>query len=282
VWNRNYIDHVQITAAETLGMEGRGRYYETAGALRDMVQNHLLQLCALVAMEPPAEWTPGALRDEKVKALRAVRKIAPGKVARHAVRGQYGAGIVADERVPGYRKEENVATNSPVETYAALRLHVDNTRWAGVPFYLRSGKRLAERSTEIIVAFKPAPHTPFASGAGAPVRPNRLVATLSPHEGIVLEVEGKLPGQEMRLRPIELDYCLTHDQGTAESPSAYEHLLLDALRGDPTFFSRADEVEAAWEIVQPVLDRWEAERPTDFPNYKAGAAIPAGADGVPQ
>jgi glucose-6-phosphate 1-dehydrogenase len=282
VWNRNYIDHVQISAAESLGMEGRGRYYETAGALRDMVQNHLLQLCALVAIEPPAEWTPRALRDEKVKALRAVRKIAPGEVARHAVRGQYGAGVVAGERVPGYRKEENVAPNSPVEPYAALRLHIDNMRWAGVPFYLRSGKRLADRSTEIIVAFKPAPHTPFASSAGAAVRPNRLVATLSPHEGIVLKVEGKLPGQEMRLRPIELDYCLTQDQGTVESPSAYEHLLLDALRGDPTFFARADEVEAAWEIVQPVLDRWAAERPNSFPNYQAGAAVPSDINGVPK
>ena len=286
VWNRNYIDHVQITAAETIGMEGRGGYYETAGAIRDMVQNHLLQLCALVAIEPPAEWTPRALRDEKVKVLRAVRRITASGVAQDAVRGQYGAGDIAGERVPAYRAEDKVAADSQVETYAALRLHIDNMRWAGVPFYLRSGKRLGNRATEIIVAFKPAPHTPFApdagGGAGDAVRPNRLVATLSPHEGIVLTVEGKLPGQEMRLRPIELDYCLTHEQGTVESPSAYEHLLLDALRGDPTFFSRADEVEAAWEIVQPVLDQWAAEAPTDFPNYEAGAAIPSGADGVPK
>ena len=280
VWNRNYIDRVQITAAETIGMEGRGGYYETAGAMRDMVQNHLLQLCALVAIEPPAEWTPRTVRDEKVKVLRAVREITPGEVAQEAVRGQYGAGHIAGERVPAYREEEKVAADSHVETYAALRLHIDNVRWAGVPFHLRSGKRLAARSTEIVVQFKPAPHTPFRVG-GDVVRPNRLVATIAPHEGVVLQVEGKLPGQDMRLRPIDLDYCSTHEQGAVESPSAYEHLLLDALRGDPTFFARADEVEAAWEIVQPVMDRWEAEKPTDFPNYKAGSALPAEPDALP-
>jgi len=280
VWNRNYVDHVQITATETLGMEGRGSYYETAGALRDMVQNHLLQLCALVAIEPPAEWNPRALRDEKVKVLRAVRKITPGEVDRDAVRGQYGAGLNAGERVPAYREEQGVAPDSQVETFAAFRLHIDNVRWAGVPFYLRSGKRLAKRATEIVVEFKPAPHTPFASGGvddGA-VRPNRLIATISPHEGVVLQVEGKLPGQEMRLRPIDLDYCYLHDQAAVESPSAYEHLLLDAMRGDPTFFARADEVEAAWEIVEPVIEKWGAEKPSDFPNYAAGSSGPAAAD----
>ena len=237
VWNRNYIDHVQITAAETIGMEGRGIYYETAGAMRDMVQNHLLQLCALVAIEPPAEWNPRAVRDEKVKALRAVRRIAPGEVAQDAVRGQYGAGVVAGERV-----------------------------------------------TEIVVEFRPAPHTPFSPGGPgrALVRPNRLVASIAPHERVVLQVQGKLPGQEMRLRSIDLDYCYTHDQGAAESPSAYEHLLLDALRGDPTFFARADEVEAAWEIVEPVIERWGAERATDFPNYEAGSSGPSGADELPR
>ena len=237
VWNRNYIDHVQITAAETIGMEGRGIYYETAGAMRDMVQNHLLQLCALVAIEPPAEWNPRAVRDEKVKALRAVRRIAPGEVAQDAVRGQYGAGVVAGERV-----------------------------------------------TEIVVEFRPAPHTPFSPGGPgrALVRPNRLVASIAPHERVVLQVQGKLPGQEMRLRSIDLDYCYTHDQGAAESLSAYEHLLLDALRGDPTFFARADEVEAAWEIVEPVIERWGAEWATDFPNYEAGSSGPSGADELPR
>jgi glucose-6-phosphate 1-dehydrogenase len=280
VWNRTYIDHVQITATETLGVEGRGGYYETAGTMRDMVQNHLLQLCALVAIEPPAEWHQRAVRDEKVKVLRAVRKLTPEEVGRFAVRGQYDAGTVAGERVPPYREEQKVAADSHRETYAALGLHIDNVRWAGVPFYLRSGKRLATRATEIVVEFKPAPHTPFSprGAGGAVARPNRLVASISPHEGVVLQVVGKLPGQEMRLRPIDLDYCYSHDQKVVESPSAYEHLLLDALRGDPTFFARADEVEAAWEIVEPVIARWEGERPADFPNYKAGSSGPSAAD----
>ena len=280
VWNRNYIDHVQITAAETMGMEGRGSYYETAGAMRDMVQNHLLQLCALVAIEPPAEWNPRALRDEKVKALRAVRKITPGKVGQNAVRGQYGAGVIAGQRVPAYRDEPDVAADSAVETYAALRLHIDNVRWAGVPFYLQSGKRLAKRTTEVVIEFKPAPHIPFnpAGAGGAVAQPNRLVVSIAPHEGIVLQVEGKLPGQEMSLRPIDLDYCYADEPGKGESPSAYEHLLLDSLRGDPTFFARADEVEAAWEIVDPVVKTWGAKQPADFPNYAAGSSGPAAAD----
>jgi len=278
VWNRNYIDHVQITAAETLGVEGRGGYYETAGAMRDMVQNHLLQLCALVAIEPPAEWNPRAVRDEKVKALRAVRKINPSEVERIAVRGQYGAGVIAGERVPAYREEQKVAADSQVETYAALRLHIDNVRWAGVPFYLRSGKRLAKHSTEIIVEFKPAPHTPW-SGRGAAnerVRPNLLVVNVSPEEGIVIRVEAKQPGHEMRVQSINLDYCRSDERAATESPSAYEHLLLDSMRGDPTFFARADEVEAAWEIVEPVIKKWESEKLTDFPNYAAGSSGPAG------
>ena len=197
VWNRNYIDHVPISSTETLGMEGRGGYYETAGTMRDMIQNHLLQLCALVALEPPAEWTPRAVRDEKVKALRAVNKMAPGDVSRDAVRGQYDRGDVAGGHVQAYRKENKVAADSNVETYGACKLHVDNARWAGVPFCLRSGKRLAQRSTEIVIEFKATPHTPFRTGSphGAAARPNRLVATVSPNEGIVLQVVGKLPGQ---------------------------------------------------------------------------------------
>jgi len=280
VWNRAYIDHVQISATEQLGMEGRGEYYETAGTMRDMVQNHLMQLCALVALEPPAEWDQRALRDEKVKLLRAVRKISSAEVEQDAVRGQYEAGDVAGKKVPAYREEKKVATDSNVETYAAFKLHIDNMRWAGVPFYLRSGKALATRSTEIIVEFKPPPHTPFRPGGdhGAVARPNRLIATISPHEGIVLEVMGKLPGQEMRLQPLDLPYCYTHGQSGVESPSAYEHLLLDALSGDPTFFARADEVEAAWEIVEPVIAKWELEKAKDFPNYKAGSLGPSGAD----
>ncbi len=277
VWNRNYIDHVQITATETLGMEGRGGYYETAGALRDMIQNHLLQLCALVALEPPAEWNPRAVRDEKVKTLRAVRKIAPGAVARDAARGQYAAGSLGGERVPGYREEDKVAATSQVESYAALKLHIDTLRWAGVPFYLRSGKRMAKRATQIVVAFKPAPHTPWLADGTA--RPNLLVVNVSPEEGIYLRVEAKQPGQEMQLRSIDLDYCRSSQRGrdATESPSAYEHLVLDSVRGDPTFFARADEVEAAWAIVEPVIEQWELDKPTDFPNYGAGSEGPAAA-----
>ena len=282
VWNRNYIDHVQITATETLGMEGRGAYYETSGAIRDMVQNHLLQLCALVAIEPPAQWNHRALRDEKVKVLRAVRRMTAGDIDRVAVRGQYGRGEVAGEAAVAYRDEDKVAPDSNAVTYAALALYIDNMRWAGVPFYLRSGKRLAAGSTEIVVEFKPAPHTPFPSDAphGPGARPNRLVATVSPHEGIVLQVLGKLPGQEMELQPIDLPYCYTQARNGAESPSAYEHLLLDALRGDPTFFARADEVEAAWDIVDPVVMHWAAVRATDFPNYTAGSTGPSAADAL--
>ena len=278
MWNRNYIDHVQITAAETLGVEGRGGYYEGAGAMRDMVQNHLLQLCALVAIEPPAEWNPRAVRDEKVKALRAVRKINPDEVEGDAVRGQYGAGSISGERVPAYREEEKVAADSQVETYAAVKHHIDNQRWAGVPFYLRSGKRLAKRATEIVVEFKPAPHTPWSARGGTDERerPNLLVVNISPEEGIVIRVEAKQPGQEMRLQSINLDYCRSDERGATESPSAYEHLLLDSLRGDPTFFARADEVEAAWEIVEPVITTWEAERPVDFPVILASGLRRAG------
>jgi len=280
VWNRDYIDHVQITATETLGMEGRGGYYETAGAMRDMVQSHLLQLCALVAIEPPAEWNPRAVRDEKVKALRAVRKSKPEEVGGDAVRGQYAAGEVGGERVPAYRNEQKVAADSQAETYAALKLHIDNLRWSGVPFYLRSGKRLAKRATEIVVEFKPAPHTPWrpAGMDGRTAHPNLLVVNVSPKEGIIIRVEAKQPGQEMRLRSINLDYCHSDERGATESLSAYEHLLLDSMRGDPTFFARADEVEAAWEIVELVIEKWEAETSTDFPNYAAGASGPAAAD----
>jgi len=280
VWNRNYIDHVQITATETLGMEGRGGYYETAGAVRDMMQNHLLQLCALIAIEPPAEWNSCAVRDEKVKVLRAVRRINPGEVERDAVRGQYAAGVIGGERVPAYREETEVAADSPVETYAALKHHIDNQRWVGVPFYLRSGKRLAKRATEIVVEFKSAPHTPWIPGGtvGKAARPNLLVVNVSPEEGIVIRVEAKRPGQAMRLQSINLDYCRCDERSATESPSAYEHLLLDSLRGDPTFFARADEVEAAWEIVEPVIESWELEKSTDFPNYAAGSSGPSAAD----
>ncbi len=280
VWNRNYIDNVQITASETLGMEGRGSYFETAGIVRDMIQNHLLQLCALIAIEPPAEWNPQAVRDEKVKVLRSVRKIKRGEVKRDAVRGQFGAGTIAGKRVTAYRKEDDVSAHSQVETYAELKLHIDNIRWTGVPFYLRSGKRLAKATTEIVIEFKPAPHTPWKTTGSAPelVRTNLLIINVSPYEGIVIRVEAKQPGQEMRLQSVNIDYCNSDEGGTTESPSAYEHLLLDSMHGDPTFFARADEVETAWEIVDPILKKWATEKPSDFPNYAAGSSGPPEAD----
>jgi glucose-6-phosphate 1-dehydrogenase len=280
VWNRNYIDHVQITAAETLGMEGRGGFYESAGAMRDMVQNHLLQLCALIAIEPPAEWNARAVRDEKVKVLRAIRRILPAEVKHDAVRGQYASGTIAGKHVPAYCQEPKVAADSQTETYAALKLYIDNMRWAGVPFYLRSGKRLGKRNTEIVVEFKPAPHTPWMPGGTSTkgVNPNLLVINVSPEECIFVRVEAKQRGQDMRLQSIHLDYCLSDESGATEAPSAYEHLLLDSLRGDPTFFARADEVEAAWEIVEPVIEKWVSKKSADFPNYTAGSAGPAAAD----
>lgn len=280
VWNRNHIDHVQITAIETLGMEGRGSYFETAGIMRDMVQNHLLQLLALIAIEPPSEWNAQAVREEKAKVLRAVRRLKPREVENFAVRGQYGQGTVDDKRVPAYRKEPEVAADSAVETYAALKLFIDNWRWAGVPFYLRSGKRLSKSATEIVIEFKPAPLTLFRPGGtrAAAALPNRLIASISPQEGIVLQVQGKLPGQEMQLRPIDLDYGEVHDQSKVESSSAYEHLLFDVLRGDSTFFARADEVESAWKIVEPIIKNWEMKKSVAFPNYKAGSSGPSAAD----
>jgi glucose-6-phosphate 1-dehydrogenase len=280
IWNRNFVDHVEITAAETLGMEGtRGGYYETAGALRDMVQNHLMQMLALVTLEPPGEWTPDAVRDEKVKVLRAVRPIRHEDVPVMAVRGQYSAGEIGGEAVPAYREEKKVAPDSNVETYAALELYIDNWRWAGVPFYLRSGKRLSRRLTQIVVEFKAAPHSPFSGrGNSVPVEPNRLIVQVGPDEGLLIQVQGKRPGHGMRLRPVALDYLYSQDKGTVESPTAYENLLLDAMRGKATLFSRADEVEVAWEIVQPVLDVWESKPPADFPNYSAGSTGPKDAE----
>ncbi|MFZ1700909.1 MAG: glucose-6-phosphate dehydrogenase [Pyrinomonadaceae bacterium] len=276
VWNRNYVDHVQITAAETLGVEGRGGYYESAGALRDMVQNHLLQILALIAIEPPAEWNSRAVRDEKVKVLRAIRKIDPKNIGRDAVRGQYAAGSSGGKRVPAYPDEKKVAAASEVETFAALKLEIDNVRWAGVPFYLRSGKRLSMRATEIVVEFKPAPHTPWVA-AGNSAAPNLLVINVSPEEGISIRVEAKRPGQEMELQSIDLDYCGSHERGLAESPSAYEHLLLDIMRGDPTFFARADEVEAAWGVVEPVIKKWKSKKSTELCSYAAGSDGPEAA-----
>jgi glucose-6-phosphate 1-dehydrogenase len=275
LWNRTAIDHVQITVAEDIGIGHRAGYYDGAGALRDVIQNHALQLLSLVAMEPPASFDADLVRDEKAKALHAVRPLDPRL---DAARGQYTAGWLAGERVPGYREEEDVPADSRTDTYAALRLEVDNWRWAGVPFYLRTGKRLPLRATEIAIAFKPVPHQPFR-GLDAPPPPNELVISVQPNEGATLQIAAKMPGTALRMRPVQMDF----QYGTSflrESPEAYERLLHDALLGDATLFTRADEVEAAWQIVDPVLAAW-ADPDGDEPEpYAAGSAGPSSADAL--
>ncbi len=269
VWDRRYVDHVQITVAETVGVEHRGGYYDHAGALRDMVQNHLLQLLCLVAMEPPVAFEADEVRNKKVEVLRAVRPIAPDAVADVAVRGQYGPGYVEGAAVPGYRTEPDVGAHSTTETYAALKLEIDNWRWHGVPFYLRTGKRLPRRVSEVSIEFRPVPHRAFPAGADEAWRPNRLILRIQPDEGIVLRFQAKRPGPSMLLHPVGMRFEYDETYGEA-TPDAYETLLLDAIEGDATLFMRADQVEAAWTLVQPVLDAWAATVPPEFPNYAAG------------
>lgn len=268
LWNRQYIDHIQITNAETIGVEGRGAFYEKAGALRDMIQNHVFQVTSLIAMEPPVSLTGEAVRDEKVKALRAVRALAVEQVNEFAVRGQYGPGIVAGEPVAGYPQEPGVDPNSSTETFVAMKLLLDNWRWAGVPFYLRSGKRLAKRVTEIAIVFKKVPHGLF-NEADEPVRPNVLVIRIQPNEGISLRFGAKLPGQALRVRDVTMDFRYGSSFGV-KSPDAYERLLLDCMLGDATLFARRDMVERGWELVDPILKEWNKPA-VDFPNYEAGS-----------
>ena len=280
VWNRRYVDHVQITAAETLGVEHRGAYYEETGALRDMLAPHLLQLLTLVAMEPPVTFAPGAVHDEKVKVLRAVEPPPPERVAEQAVRAQYVRGVADGEVVPGYREEEGVAPDSSTETYAALRLMVRNWRWDGVPFYLRTGKRLARKVTEVAVQFRRPPVAIFGAGPGsAGPAPNTLVLRIQPDEGFSLHIESKLPGQGMRLQPVAMDY--SYGSTLRELPfSAYETVLVDAMEGDMMLFQRADQVEAAWAVVQPVLDVWAEPPASGLPVYEAGSQGPEAADAL--
>lgn len=277
VWDHRYIDNVQITVAETVGVEHRGGYYETAGALRDMVQNHLMQLLCLVAMEPPVVFRADEIRSKKVDVLHAIRPITPDRVADVAVRGQYGPGYVGGEAVPGYRTELDVNPQSTTDTYAALKLEVDNWRWHGVPFYLRTGKRMPRRVSEVAVEFKPVPHRAFPAGAEEAFRPNRLVLRIQPDEGIVLRFQAKRPGPSMLLHPVSMRFDYSDTYG-ADPPEAYETLLLDAIRGDATLFMRSDQVESAWEVVQPVLDAWASTPPAELPNYAAGTWGPAAAD----
>jgi glucose-6-phosphate 1-dehydrogenase len=278
VWNRNYIDCIQITAAEDIGIGSRAGYYDSAGALRDLIQNHMLQLLCHVAMEPPVHFTADETRNEKVKVLQAIELPAPDEVPDFAVRGQYGPGAVGGEPVPGYTQEEGVAPDSTTETYAALRLEVDNWRWAGVPFYLRTGKCLARKVTEIAVTLKPVPHLGFAQEGSLGVKPNQLILTIQPDEGVSLSLAAKVPGTRMRLRPVFMQFLY----GTAflsQSPEAYERLLLDVMRGDATLFTRNDEVEAQWRICDPILRVWEAT-PEPPPRYPAGSQGPAEAQRI--
>ncbi len=277
LWNRGYVDHVQITAAEDLGLEGRAGYYEEAGVVRDMLQNHLMQLFALTAMEAPAAFDADAIRDEKTKVLRAVRAIPVERVSEVAVRGQYGPGVVDGEKVPGYREEPNVKPQSPTPTYVAVKLEVDNWRWQGVPFFLRSGKRLPKKVTEIAVVFKRAPLGIFPGG----LERNVLAFRIQPDEGVSLKFSSKMPGQEMVLREVVMDF--RYDAFGAQLESPYSRLLLDAMLGDATLFPREDEVDHAWQIVSGILEAWDASSPRhqpapDFPNYDSGTWGPAAAD----
>jgi glucose-6-phosphate 1-dehydrogenase len=273
VWNRNYIDNVQITAAEDIGIEGRAGYYEGAGALRDLVQNHMMQLLALLTMEPPAAFEANRLRDEKLKVLEAIVPPSVPGVREMALRGQYGPGVVAGQRVSGYREEEGVDPESRTETYAALRLEVSNWRWAGVPFYLRTGKRLARKVTEIVVTLKPVPHLAFQSQGSVGVQPNQIVLTVQPDEGVSVSLGAKIPGPQMRIRPVYMEFRY----GTSfmsKSPEAYERLILDAMRGDATLFTRNDEIEALWGIIDPILTAWHEDKEIPVAQYPAGSQGP--------
>jgi len=277
IWNRRYIDHVQITVAETVGVEERGGYYDQAGALRDMVQNHLLQILCLIAMEPPISFAADEVRNKKVDVLRAIRPIRPEEVHQVAVRGQYGKGEAGGKQAPGYREEPNVAPGSSTETYAALKLFIDNWRWQGVPFYLRTGKRLQSKVSEAAILFRPAPHQLFPAAAVENWQPNRLVLRIQPEEGIVTRIQVKQPGTRMLLGPVDMQFRYREVFGS-DAPEAYETLLLDVLRGDATLFMRADQVESAWAVITPVLEAWEAAPPAGFPDYPAGSWGPEGGD----
>jgi glucose-6-phosphate 1-dehydrogenase len=276
IWNRRHIDHVQITVAESIGVENRGAFYEETGASRDFLQNHLLQLMSLVAMEPPATFAADPLRDEKLKVLRAIAEKSRADIARDVVRGQYGEGWVAAEPVKGYREEPEVDSGSETETFIAAKLLIDDWRWSGIPFYLRTGKRLPKRATEIAIQFKDVPHKLFRESATDP-DPNLLAIRIQPDEGIMLRFGAKIPGLGIDVRSVTMDF--TYGSAFAvDSPDAYETLILDALLGDASLFTRADEVEEAWGIVDPIIDAWADAPAPDFPNYEAGSWGPDTAD----
>ncbi|MCZ7661712.1 MAG: glucose-6-phosphate dehydrogenase [Thermoleophilia bacterium] len=277
VWNRRYVDHVQITVAEDLGVEGRGGYYEEAGAMRDIIQNHVLQLLALVAMEPPAGFGEGPVRDEKIKILRSLRPLVGEEVDSAVVRGQYVSGLSGGETVPGYREEKGVAGDSITETFAAMRVFIDSWRWADVPFYLRTGKRLAKRATEVAIQFKRPPLLLFGAEAAAELEPNVLAMHIQPDEGITLKFGSKVPGPVVHVHQVNMDFHYGTSFGV-HTADAYERLLIDCMLGDSTLFTRNDGVEAAWAFVDPIIDRW---RTPDYPPplpYESGSWGPSGAE----
>jgi len=279
IWNRNYIESVQITVSEQIGIENRGNYYETAGALRDMIQNHLLQLLSLIAMEPPVSFNADEVRNRKVDVLNALRKIRPEEVHQVAVRGQYGPGWIEGKKVIGYRQEPDVNKNSNVETFAAVKLFIDNWRWQGIPFYLRTGKRLNETTSVITIQFRPVPHQSFPSEATVNWQPNRLVLNIQPHMGIRIRFQAKRPGLKMILHPVDMQFNY-NESYTSGTPEAYETLLLDIMEGDSTLFMRADQVEDAWKVLMPIINAWQENPSVNFPNYEAGMQGPEDAEAL--
>ncbi len=277
IWNRRYIDHIQITVAEELGVEDRGSYYEEAGLVRDMVQNHMMQLLSLVTMEPPATFEATAVHDEKTKVMRAIRPMTLEQLEQFAVRGQYAAGWVGGQKVPAYRLESNVSPTSTTETYAALKFYIDDWRWADVPFYLRSGKRLAKRVSEIAIQFRRVPHLLFRGAVTDSIEPNVLSLRIQPNEGISLKFSAKFPATTMQIRPVKMDFRYAESFGVKFS-TAYETLLLDCMLGDRTLFNREDAVELAWELLTPILTRWREDGPKGLASYEAGGWGPAEAD----
>ena len=277
LWNRNFVDHVQITAAETVGVEHRGGFYETAGALRDMVPNHLFQILTMTAMEPPISFDADEVRNKQAEVLHAIQPLSPEDVLTSSVRGQYGEGEIDEQRVVGYRSEPSVAPDSNTETFVALKLQIDNWRWAGVPFYLRTGKRLAKRRTEIVIQFRRTPFVLFRNTTVKNLETNRLVLHIQPEEGISLSFGAKVPGAVMKLGLVNMDFDYCTYFG-AEHSTGYERLLRDCMAGDPTLFQRADMVEAGWNVIQPVLDVWHALPARGFPNYSAGSWGPVEAE----
>jgi glucose-6-phosphate 1-dehydrogenase len=277
LWNRSYIDNVQITAAEDIGIGTRAEYYDHSGALRDIVQNHLLQLLTILSMEPPVSFSADEVRNEKVKILHAIRPPAVEEVSQRVVRAQYGSGMAEGTEVPAYLDEKGVAPRSQTETYVALRLGVDNWRWAGVPIFLRAGKRLSRKVTEIAVTLKPVPHLAFQQSGSLGVQPNQLILSVQPNEGVSLSLVAKIPGAKMRVRPVNMEF-LYGTSFMSQSPEAYERLILDTMRGDATLFARDDEVEAAWSIVDPILEAWHQDSDGQLPQYAAGSPGPAEAE----